>query len=356
MTAFCHEPAGRWLALLRMLLEPIGVPCNITAGGTLTRKNGQERIEFLAAARNALLPPVGPQTSIGAEKAYSAGGGNGSSADNMSYAPHLQASAPQWPPNGGAFIASDVLFVNDIYFCAGDALRMLWLDADFVAGFDFGAVDNTGSPGRRRLVQHGNRFGNSSSAPLSVVEHAVGQVQRGQRRLQVHGGGPSNARGVNSGTSGALRRMLGYEQFSFARVLDIAAAQGGNSTKAAYVRFYPYDVWVWRDISGQRLRWSPPFGNTPNTTSNLARGAPFPVYCGWGGMVRVTAQPFADGLRFRKNLEGECAARCVAARLGTAGCHTSSTAAACTSLLLTGCNAGKQLHACVARIWTRYGL
>jgi len=63
-----------------------------------------------------------------------------------------------------------------------------------------------------------------------------------------------------------------------------------------------------RDITGQRFRWSAPYGNTPATSRALAAGFPFPAYCGWGGMARVAAQPFAEGLRFRTHLEGECAA------------------------------------------------
>lgn len=62
-------------------------------------------------------------------------------------------------------------------------------------------------------------------------------------------------------------------------------------------------------MSGQRFRWSPPYGNTPALTQALERGLPFPVYCGWGGLVKVAAQPFAEGLRFRTHLDGECTAR-----------------------------------------------
>jgi hypothetical protein len=77
-----------------------------------------------------------------------------------------------------------------------------------------------------------------------------------------------------------------------------------------------------RDMGGQRPRWSPPYGHTQDTTEAFSAGLPFPVYCGWGGMVRVAAQPLADGLRFRKHLDGECQAsecRCGGAGGGRAG-------------------------------------
>jgi hypothetical protein len=64
-----------------------------------------------------------------------------------------------------------------------------------------------------------------------------------------------------------------------------------------------------RDLSGQRFRWTAPFGHSEESNAAFAAGLPFPVYCGWGGMARVAAQPFADGLRFRKHLDGECQAR-----------------------------------------------
>jgi len=52
------DSTGRWLQLLQLLLEPIGVPSNITINGTLTRQPSQDRIEYLAGVRNALLPPL----------------------------------------------------------------------------------------------------------------------------------------------------------------------------------------------------------------------------------------------------------------------------------------------------------
>lgn len=150
--------AGRWLTMLRMLLEPIGVPCNITSNGPLTRRDKQERIEFLAATRNALLPPIG--SGGGNERT---GGSRGGAASTPGGA---EARAQGRDDNNvadrslqGPFAASDVLFVNDVLFCAGDALRLLWLDADFACGLDFGPADNNRDPGHesrrraRRLMQ-----------------------------------------------------------------------------------------------------------------------------------------------------------------------------------------------------------
>ena len=74
--------AGSWLRMLQLLLEPIGVPSNITVGGGLVRRQGQERIEHLAAVRNALLPPVaaggsGSGSGSGSIRASSGGSKDG---------------------------------------------------------------------------------------------------------------------------------------------------------------------------------------------------------------------------------------------------------------------------------------
>lgn len=100
----CHTP-GRWLTMLQLLLEPIGVPCNITVSGALRRVDRQERISFLSSVRNALLPPATPASQ---------------------------------PADGRPLIAvDDVLFINDVFFCARDALRLVHLDADLACGLDY---------------------------------------------------------------------------------------------------------------------------------------------------------------------------------------------------------------------------
>lgn len=74
---------------------------------------------------------------------------------------------------------------------------------------------------------------------------------------------------------------------------------------------------VMRDRLGQRLRFDLPLGLSAETNGALDAGLPFPIYCGWNGMARVSAQPFADGLRFRKHLTGECrASECRWGRVG----------------------------------------
>jgi len=145
--------------MLRLLLEPIAIPTNITAGGALTRHRKQERIDFLAAARNALLPPVGPP-----------------------WAAAVAAAGASAPVAGPLFAVDDVLFINDVLWCAGDAMRLLLVDADFAAAVDFGWVDNNRAPGhaarRRRLLSPAER----AATPQQQRQQQQQQQQAGKEQ------------------------------------------------------------------------------------------------------------------------------------------------------------------------------
>ena len=60
----CTKPSqhsfatGTWLEVLASLVAALGVPHRIVAGGGLVRGAGQDRIAFLAMARNAALEPL----------------------------------------------------------------------------------------------------------------------------------------------------------------------------------------------------------------------------------------------------------------------------------------------------------
>jgi len=206
--------AGLWLEVLTSLVAALGVPHRVVANGSLVRTEGQDRIAFLAAARNAALEPlwefasvspsVKPENSAGAaatrrtaadqpsrrrlaESEYEAAAPTDrSDASTRRFALRVSASAAgaqasqeaappaerairqeQWqhyrarelleqPPGGnatsetvtaasrvwrsgegGAFLADRVLFLNDVFFCAAGAARLLRHDADLACGMDF---------------------------------------------------------------------------------------------------------------------------------------------------------------------------------------------------------------------------
>jgi alpha-1,3-mannosyltransferase len=92
-----------------------------TVGGNLTRQPEQDRIDFLAQVRNAALEPLWLET--GSEEVA------GLAPWYNSRSRGLQSQV-LWP-------ADKVIFLNDVYFCARDAVRLLLHDADMACGMDF---------------------------------------------------------------------------------------------------------------------------------------------------------------------------------------------------------------------------
>ncbi|CAK0732610.1 hypothetical protein CVIRNUC_000155 [Coccomyxa viridis] len=84
-----HDNTGRWLQLLDDMLDLLDIRHDIVTGG-MTRQ-GEERVAFLSKLRNAAISPMQQ-------------GENG--------------SLPEWP-------ADRLLYINDVYFCAQDIVRLL---------------------------------------------------------------------------------------------------------------------------------------------------------------------------------------------------------------------------------------
>jgi hypothetical protein len=116
-----NDLTRQWLSLLRMLLVPLGVPHNITLGGGLRPRPGGDRIAFMAELRNAALDPF---------LADDDGSGSSSSSSSSSSSRRRQGMRAAWRPDA-------VVFANDVFWCAGDALRLLAHGADLACGLDF---------------------------------------------------------------------------------------------------------------------------------------------------------------------------------------------------------------------------
>ena len=91
---------------------------SLPVGGNLTRAPDQDRIDFLAQVRNAALEPLWLETTT-----------ESGTANTWFDAKGLRA-AVLWP-------ADKVIFLNDVYFCARDAVRLLLHNADMACGMDF---------------------------------------------------------------------------------------------------------------------------------------------------------------------------------------------------------------------------
>ena len=134
------DTSRQWLTLLHHLLLPLGVSHNITLGGQLSPRQGLQRIQLLAALRNAAIEPWLPQqqqqlpslpllppqqqqqqSSLGHRKAGTSAAGS----VELSY-----RASDSWSP--------DVIFyVNDVLLCVEDVMRLVLHDAHIACGMDF---------------------------------------------------------------------------------------------------------------------------------------------------------------------------------------------------------------------------
>ncbi|KXZ52448.1 hypothetical protein GPECTOR_9g492 [Gonium pectorale] len=237
------------LSVLRRLLDLLGVPNRIVTGGSISRQQhrqqdaeaqthrkararrrpdgteligGEARIAFLAALRNAALEPLQQQNRTAG--------------------------------SGRRF--RRVVFLNDIYFCSYDVLRLLAYDsADMVCGLDF------------------------IKSPLWLLaEHERREVMAAH--LAAAAPHP-----LPAGLAGALSRLwLPYKIWKklYGKRPDLWPWSP---------RLLFYDIWVARDAGGGRLRNLPPYSLDAWTAPRLAAGLPTPVYCCWNGLAVLRADP-----------------------------------------------------------------
>jgi hypothetical protein len=119
-----------WLTLLHQLLLPLGVPHNITLGGTLSGRQGLQRIQLMAALRNAALQPWFTQQQQ--QQQQDAGASSPPRPAAVAGALELSCMGP-----GGLWVPDVIVYVNDIIFCAEDAMRLVLHDAHVACGMDF---------------------------------------------------------------------------------------------------------------------------------------------------------------------------------------------------------------------------
>lgn len=191
----------QWLSLLRMLLLPLGVPHNVTLGGALRPQAGGARVEFLAALRNAALEPFLPHAVPAAahNAAWPEAGAEG-------------ASDTEGSAGGGEWLPEVVVFANDVFFCAGDALRLLTHDADLACGLDFytGAWQLQGAGGGGSDGSGGGGRG-GGDAEAGAVEEDEDDVtllhQLGEREQGASSDGDGDGSAAAPGRRRAARRL-----------------------------------------------------------------------------------------------------------------------------------------------------
>ncbi|KIZ04086.1 hypothetical protein MNEG_3876 [Monoraphidium neglectum] len=140
------DATRRWLALLQLLLTPVGVPFKFTLDGGLARRPQEPRIAHLARIRNALVDPLFPPPSVERALCSRPRAQGHRQADSSAISASASASASVAAASRGALLATSVpaacfrpdalLFINDVFFCRDDALRLMLHDADLACGFD----------------------------------------------------------------------------------------------------------------------------------------------------------------------------------------------------------------------------
>jgi hypothetical protein len=184
-----------WLNLLHLLLLPLKTPHHLVTDGLLKPQVGLDRITLMAALRNAALQPFFNFSAPGR-----ASSGNIEVIDNGSAQEHRkgrQGSSRRGSVQSrvasrrsGMLVLSGhlrpdfrpayVVFANDVFFCAGDVLRLASHEADVTCGMDFYSAPWDTAP--------------ADSRSRSSSRDAGGEVQ-------------ANAEG--HGASGRLRSSIG---------------------------------------------------------------------------------------------------------------------------------------------------
>lgn len=118
-----------WIRTLDRVLSYQGIPHRVVTDAAGGRLQGQHRIDFMATIRNKALEPLG--VFAGYERNLLRHDGSGQD----TFAPP-RTRVPTIPPTGGGTF-DRVVFLNDVFFCARDIVRLLVHNADVACGMDY---------------------------------------------------------------------------------------------------------------------------------------------------------------------------------------------------------------------------
>ena len=229
--------------------------------------------------------------------------------------------------------ANRVAFVNDVFFCPDDVVRLLAHTAvSFVEGE--GGERRGGGGGRASGGKASSSSSSSSDAsdassssssssaaaaapapvPLPVPAAGPADLACGLDLYRDGRGGPLRGAGI-----GPWRGVPGEEILPWGeRGPPLDEGRGGGDRRKRRRRrrrsvgggddhsalsspsngehdsLLLYDVWVSRDANGVPLSARPPFSRHHYSIDRAARGLPFPVSCCWNGLAVFSAGSFAS--------------------------------------------------------------
>ena len=223
------DRTGEWLGLLEDVLNELKVPNRIVVDGKEVRHKGQERLDFLTRVRNRAMEP-------------------------------MWSSSFRW---------DKVVFINDVFFCAQDIIRLLQHDADIVCGLDF-------------------IKGDLAAVPKHILQQLM--VNDLTKRFYFSEG---------------LARNISSKGWLLRRWRKSLAKRNVVKDELPWIF---YDIWVSHDLGGSQFVNHPPYiVNDTYAAERIRKGLPFSAQCCWNGMVVLNALPFQQGLRFRTHQPNECA-------------------------------------------------
>ncbi|KAJ9531843.1 hypothetical protein QJQ45_022046, partial [Haematococcus lacustris] len=117
------DSTATWLHLLQAFLDMARIPSLIVTNGALVRGEDEARIPFLARVRNEALLPLRNATVYHTALAR--------------VGRVARSAAPDVGSLDFGFPADRIIFINDVFFCWQDVLRLLLHGADLACGLDF---------------------------------------------------------------------------------------------------------------------------------------------------------------------------------------------------------------------------
>ncbi|KAL6764617.1 cryptococcal mannosyltransferase 1-domain-containing protein [Haematococcus lacustris] len=117
------DSTATWLHLLQAFLDMARIPSLIVTNGALVRGEDEARIPFLARVRNEALLPLRNATVYHTALAR--------------VGRVARSAAPDVRSPDFGFPADRIIFINDVFFCWQDVLRLLLHGADLACGLDF---------------------------------------------------------------------------------------------------------------------------------------------------------------------------------------------------------------------------
>jgi hypothetical protein len=127
------DGAFGWIDVLQLALNVIGTPSRLVTRGMLVSLKDTQRIEHLARVRNMAMSPLYQHYAAARTTRPQASHPRSAShrVEVLQDTSHLLPGQLPWDPDY-------VVFINDVYFCWGQVIRLLQHRADITCGVDFG--------------------------------------------------------------------------------------------------------------------------------------------------------------------------------------------------------------------------